>query len=71
MAENDRNSALSRISDLERELEFVKKFNEELEALKKNFKDLEAEGKAHDEELATLLDPVAKVLSGKSLDKFM
>ena len=65
------NSALSRISDLEKELEFVKKSNEELETLKKNYKDLEDEGKAHDEELATLLDPVAKGLSGKSLDKFL
>ena len=65
MAENDRNNALSRIFDLERELEFVKKSNDELESLKKNYKQLEAEGKAHDEELATMLDPVAKGLSGK------
>ena len=65
MAENNRNSALNRISDLEREIEFVKKSTEELENLKKNYKQLEAVGKAHDEDLATLLDPVAKGLSGK------
>ena len=65
------NSALSRISDLEKELEFAKNSNEELETLRKNYKNLEAEGKAHDEELATLLDPFAKGLSGKSLNKFL
>ena len=63
------NNTLSRISDLEKELEFAKKSNEELETLRKNYKNLETEGKAHDEELATLLDLVAKGLSGKYLDK--
>lgn len=62
-------SALSRISDLERELEFAKKSNEELETLRKNYQNLEAEGKAHDEELAALLDPVAKGLSDKKISQ--
>ena len=62
-------SALSRISDLERELEFAKKSNEELKTLRKNYKNLEAEGKAHDDELATLLDLVGKGLSGKKISR--
>ena len=60
-------SALSRISDLERELEFAKKSNEELKTLRKNYQNLEAEGKAHDEEVAALLDLVAKGLFGKKI----
>ena len=65
MAETERNSAISRIADLEKELQFVKESNEELEDLKQKYTKLEAVGKAHDEELTSLLDPVAKGLSGK------
>ena len=65
MAETERNSAISRIADLEKELEFTKESNRELEELKKKYKKLEAAGKAHDEELTNLLDPVAQGLSGK------
>ena len=65
MAETERNGAISRIADLEKELEFTKESNRQLEMLKKEYKELEATGKAHDEELARLLDPDAKGLSGK------
>ena len=65
MAETERNSAISRIADLEKELEFVKESRSKLEDLKKKYKKLEAAGKAHEEELTSLLDPVAKGLSGK------
>ena len=65
MVETERNSAISRIDDLEKELEFVKESNSNLEDLKKKYEKLEADGKAHDEELTSLLDPVAKGLSGK------
>lgn len=65
MAETGRNSAISRIADLEKELEFVKESNNELQDLKKKYEKLEADGKAHDEELTSLLGPVAKGLSGK------
>ena len=65
VAETGRNIAISRIADLEKELEFVKESNNELEDLKKKYEKLEADGKAHDEELTSLLDPVAKGLSGK------
>ena len=63
-AETERNSAISRISDLEKELVFVKDSNK---SLKKELKDLEVAGKLHDEELVALLDPVAQGLSGKSI----
>ena len=66
MAETERNSAISRIFDLEKELKFVKESNKELEQLKKEYKELEASGKAHDEELTRLLDPVAQGLSGNN-----
>ena len=65
MAETERNSAISRIADLEKELEFIKQSNNELEDFKKKYEKLEADGKAHDEELTSLLDPVAKGLSGR------
>ena len=61
-AETERNSAISRISDLEKELVFVKNSNKDL---KKELEDLEVPGKLHDEELVALLDPVAQGLSGK------
>ena len=61
-AETERNSAISRISDLEKELVFVKDSNKDL---KKELKDLEVAGKLHDEELVALLDPVTQGLSGK------
>ena len=64
-AETERNSAISRISDLEKELVFVKDSNK---SLKKELKDLEIAGKLHDEELVALLDPVAQGLSGKRSD---
>ena len=64
-AETERNSAISRISDLEKELVFVKNSNKDL---KKELKDLEVAGKLHDEELVALLDPVAQGLSGKRSD---
>ena len=64
-AETERNSAISRIADLEKELEFVKNSNKDL---KKNYQDLETAGKLHDEELVALLDPIAKGLSGKQSD---
>lgn len=64
-AETERNSAISRISDLEKELVFVKDSNKDL---KKELKDLEVAGKLHDEELVALLDPVAQGLSGKRSD---
>ena len=59
------NNAISRIADFEKELESTKESNRQLEVLKKEYKELEAMGKAHDEELARLLDPVARELSGK------
>ena len=65
MAETERNSAISRIADLEKELEFVKESNKELEDLKQKYAKVEAAGKAHDEEMASLLDPAAKGLSGR------
>ena len=61
-AETERNSAISRISDLEKELVFVKNSNKDL---KKELKDLEVASKLHDEELVALLDPVAQGLSGE------
>ena len=64
MAETERNSAISRIADLEKELKFVKESNTKLEPLRKKYKEWEASGKAHDEELTRLLDPVAQGLSG-------
>ena len=64
VAETERNSAISRISDLEKELQFVKESSTELEQLKKSYKELEASGKARDEELTRLLNPVAQGLSG-------
>ena len=64
-AETERNSAISRISDLEKELVFVKNSNKDL---KKELKDLEVAGKLHDVELVALLDPVAQGLSGKRSD---
>ena len=64
LAETERNSALNRIVDLEKELEFVKDSNKDL---KKKYKDLESVGKKHDEEMVALLDPVAKGLSGKQI----
>ena len=60
-AETERNSAISRIADLEKELLFVKDLNKNL---KKELQDLEVAGKHHDEELVALLDPVAQGLSG-------
>ena len=64
-AETERNSAISRIADLEKELLFVKDSNKNL---KKELQDPEVAGKLHDEELVALLDPVAKGLSGKRSD---
>ena len=64
MAETEKNSAISQISELEKELQFAKESNTELEQLKKSYKELETSGKAHDEELTWLLDPVAQGLSG-------
>ena len=64
LAETKKNSALCRITELEKELQLVKESNTELEQLKKDYKELEASGKAHDEELTRLLNPVAQGLSG-------
>ena len=65
MAEIQRNSALSRIVDLEKELEFVKESNKDL---KKKYNDLESAGVQHDREMTALLNPVAKGLSGNQSD---
>ena len=66
LAETERNSTLSHIVDLDKELEFVKDSNKDL---KKKYKDLESAGKKHDEEIVALLDPVARGLSGKQSDQ--
>ena len=65
MAETERNSAIRRIADLEKELEFVKDSNKDL---KQKYKELESAGKKHDKEMVALLDPVARGLSGKQSD---
>ena len=65
MVEIERNSALSRIVDLEKELEFVKESNKDL---KKKYNDLESAGVQHDREMTDLLNPVAKGLSGNQSD---
>ena len=64
LAETEKNSALSRIEELEKELQHAKDSNVEFEQLKKDYKELETSGKAHDEELTRLLRPVAQGLSG-------
>ena len=64
LAETEKNSAFSRIKELEKDLEHAKESNTEFEQLKKDYKELEASGKAHDEELTRLLSPVAQGLSG-------
>ena len=71
MAEIASISALSRIVDLENELKFAKESNKELGDLKKKLKKIEAAGQAHDEELTSLLDPVAQGLSGESRNKVL
>ena len=65
MAEIERNIALSRIVDLEKELEFVKESNKDL---KKKYNDLESAGVQHDREMTDLLNPVAKGLSCNQSD---
>ena len=65
VAEGERNSAISRIVNLEKELDFAKLSTKELEGLKRRFKELEDAGKTHDEEMESLLNPVAEGLSGK------
>ena len=64
VAETEKNSALSRIKEPEKELKHAKETNMEFEQLKKDYKELETSGKAHDEELTRLLSPVAQGLSG-------
>ena len=69
VANTEKDSALLRIVDLEKELESAKESNEELVELRKKLKEMETVGQDHDEELTSLLDPVANALSGKSVDK--
>ena len=64
VAETEKNSAFSRITELKKDLQLAKESNTELEQLKKSYKELEASGKAHDKELTRLLIPVAQGLSG-------
>ena len=65
MAEIERNNTLSRIVDLEKELEFVKGSNEDL---KKKYNDLESAGIQHDRDMTDLLNSIAKGLSGNHYD---
>ena len=69
VANTEKDSALLRIVDLEKELKSAKESNEELVELRKKLKEMETMGQAHDEELTSLLDPVVNALSGKPIDK--
>ena len=64
-AESERNSAISRIADLEEELKFAKSSTDELNRVQDELKSLEAAGQAHDEDLTALLEPIVTNLSGK------
>ena len=64
-AESERNSAISRIADLEEELKFAKSSADELKKVQDELKSLEAAGQAHDEDLTALLEPVVTNRSGK------
>ena len=65
MAECERNSAVSRIVDLEEELKFAKSSADELKRVQDELESLEAAGQAHDDDLTNLLEPIVTSLSGK------
>ena len=65
MAESERNSAISRIADLEQELEFAKSSADELMKVQDELKSLEEAGQTHDDDLTALLEPIVANLSGK------
>ena len=64
-AETERNSALSRIADLEEELKFAKSSADELKKVQEELKSLEEAGQTHDDDLTALLEPIVADLSGK------
>lgn len=64
-AESERNSALSRVADLEEELKFAKSSADELKKVQEELKSLEEAGQAHDDDLTALLEPIVADLSGK------
>ena len=64
-AETERNSALSRIADLEEELKFAKSSADELKKVQEELKSLEEAGQTHDDDLTALLDPIVVNLSDK------
>ena len=70
-AESERNSAISRIADLEEELKFAKSSADELKRVQDELKSLEAAGQAHDEDLTALLEPIMTNLSGKITRDFI
>ena len=63
-AESERNSALSRIADLEEELKFAKSSADELKKVREELESLEKAGQTHDDDLTALLEPIVAVLSG-------
>ena len=65
VAEIERNNAISRIVDLEKELKHAKESSKKLALLKKKYEELEDAGKTHDEEMVSLLNPDAQGLSGE------
>ena len=67
-AESERNSALSRIVDLEEELKFAKSSADELKKVQEELKSLEEAGQTHDDDLPALVEPRVADLSGKLLE---
>jgi hypothetical protein len=63
-AESERNSALSRIADLEEELKFAKSSADELKKVRSELESLEKAGQTHDDDLTALLEPIVADLSG-------
>ena len=65
----EKESAFLRIADLEQQLKSAKESSNELAEVKSKLKKLEKEGQAHNDELTGVLVPVAKALSGNSIDE--
>ena len=67
-AESERNSALSRIADLEEELKFAKSSAklaaDDLKKAREELESLEKAGQTHDDDLTALLEPIVADLSG-------
>ena len=70
-AESERNSAISRIADLEEELKFAKSSADELKKVQDELKSLEEAGQTHDDDLTALLEPIVADLSGKTTRNYL